>query len=514
MFQELIIHGYFYYLLGIFVFAVFLIILNLNDIRKLLSFRKKTIIILLLIILFSIFVRVYITPHTFQIFDDEYIYVDIAENFQESQNYCGSGVGMSECKRSPYPSGHPFMLFLFTALFGFSTKVLLLYPVIIGVLSVPLIFILSYCFSKNEKIALLSSFILSILPIHIILSGSPNSDISSFFFSLIVLSLTLISLKIKTRIFFITLLLSLLFLIQIRVENILFLFLIGFYFLLKRELQFLKNNFTVILLFFLLLMPLLANLSTVNFVMEKQPSDLMYPKVSLSLTDNMSYLQETIQANLLFWISNLLHPIIITLFVFVSIKYLFRKNKTHLYFLTSYFLLFLLSYSAYTENLKFSIGVSFRHTLLLYIPIVLLASFGLYYFVANISNSSLKKIIFLFLFLYLLLIPFISYNSINKIHSPARSEFEFLRYINQDVFNCSFFTNRVPPIKYFFEDADYLRSLFQRSQFNNCSMLYLNYQILGAKENKAFIERSYDLKTLYKGNFSGQVYELSIINKE
>ena len=124
--------------------------------------------------------------------------------------------------------GWPILLSVPFLLFGVNNYLAIYTSMFFGILSVPLMFILVYNLTKNKKIAIISSFLLAIYPMHIKYSGSAEIIIPSIFFILLTLMSFITYYQKNKKTLLILSILLLTFTIQIRLENILIIFPIAY----------------------------------------------------------------------------------------------------------------------------------------------------------------------------------------------------------------------------------------------------------------------------------------------
>jgi len=134
----------------------------------------------------SFILRAYAIPHMHHVYYDEFTYLNIAENIYEHNSYSATAMGDKghiEIPEAPIrPNGYPFMLSCAFRLFGVSDKTVFNTNVLLGALSVVIIFWITYLiFNSNLYISFWSAAIFNFLPVHLKYSGSGNSDIASLF---------------------------------------------------------------------------------------------------------------------------------------------------------------------------------------------------------------------------------------------------------------------------------------------------------------------------------------------
>ena len=482
--NELIINNYFYYLLLLLICLLVCIIRFRKKIFSGIILSRKTLSLLILIFIFGVLLRTFFVPHTFMVFDDEYLYFSNAKEFSLENKYCTRTAGIEElvCQRTPYPAGHPFFLSIFFDTFGINLKVAFAFSILLSSLSIIMIFLVSYSMFKDEILSLFSAIILTGIPVFLKLSGSASSESLSILLLLITFFFASRFLDQKSSGMLWLSAFSYLLLVQVRVEN--FLFIIPFLIFLFKEKVLLKRmmlqNFSVVLILIILLIPLLLNIGQQNIVVKKEASHLMNPKASLTFSDNISYFKENIGGNLLFWVNNAINPVIFTVLFVLGLIFMWNFDKRIFWTLLVFFLLFLTVYSMFTENLSFLFGRHFRFTLILYIPIIISSAFALTGLLNLMKKASHKKAFTIIVILFLLWIPSVYADFIQNNYHHNFDEFNFLSGLNIDE-NCYIFTNRLPPVSSLLENkfSTLQDFYFNKNKLDSCVLIYLNPYVLG-----------------------------------
>jgi len=412
-----------YYFRGTVPFLIFLNFLLLVVIvyfnrKELLGFFKKiksrTWLILILIILLASFLRIFVAPHQTIMFGDEGWYMETAKNILEG-NY-GYFV------RSIYKSiGWPFIIAVSFFFFGTDNLVAHYASSILGILTVFNIFCLALVFFKKENIALWSAFLFSLIPVHIVWSGSAETNVASVFFITLAIFFSALYFKQKNNGLFWLSLIAIAFACQMRIENY---FLIPFFLLgllifrikvfegvgLKTVLR----NLLFVGLAIMIVIPNLTNalshhLSTNwgELVIEDQR---YVPNFSLS---NLAY-NLTHQAS--HFLDTRYHPLIFSIFLIIGLIYALIKTRKSWIFLCIWFLLLFFIYFSCWSNL----GPKSRFFMGFYPITTLFAGCGLYYFVNCFRTEKFKFFLTLILVLIIILsfFPHIKAEIENIIFSP------------------------------------------------------------------------------------------------
>lgn len=156
------------------------------------------------------------------------------------------------------PHGHAFLLALTYSLLGANDLATLALNIFMSCLTILLVFLLTYILFKDTSTALFSSFILSIMPKHIYFSGTGENEITSIFFVLIFLLISIIAFKEDKLKIYILSAIAFSFACQIRIENIVFFFTFPLLYFLekrKRDIKKLMISLVILIIFMVPLIP-------------------------------------------------------------------------------------------------------------------------------------------------------------------------------------------------------------------------------------------------------------------
>ena len=191
-----------YYIFMKFVLSacVVLFLLNIDKIIGIYKrINKKTWFSLFLVILVGFLIRMWFVPHIHHVYFDEFEHIDIAKNMMNSDEFAitmkGDGNNLEIGDLQFWPPGYHTILALVFSVFGSSESVAYNLSVVIGSLSILIIFLIAYLLFSNETISLYSAFLFSFIPVHLKYSGASELGITSLFFIL----LTLLSMFIYPR---------------------------------------------------------------------------------------------------------------------------------------------------------------------------------------------------------------------------------------------------------------------------------------------------------------------------
>tara|TARA_Y100000310_G_C20700789_1_gene829682 strand:+ start:5865 stop:7382 length:1518 start_codon:yes stop_codon:yes gene_type:complete len=364
-------------LILIFLYISFPIILT-----KFKKIGKKYWLIILIVLLIGVLIRLFLVPHHHRFFIDESFYIGAAKNLLfYFKSTIATGI-------YPKQIGWPALLTIPFFLFGVNNYVAIYTSIFFGSLSVILMYILVYLLSKNARLAIISSFLLAILPLHAIYSGTAETIIASVFFLLATLISFIIMIKNQqTRLIFLTVFLFL-FTIQIRLENILILIpMLVFIFLNHIKISWKKWRFPLILSLPLLTSYLFQFFRLINFYDNSYNGNVNlfgFNEILIRFMFDFSFL-----------------TILFLVLTITGIIALYSLNKRTLALYLSWFSVYLGYYLFYQYSNDF-------HLLTGLIALVPIMAYGVYYFSTFLSlKLNLKKtflldmgilIIILFLF--------------------------------------------------------------------------------------------------------------------
>ena len=181
----------FWLLLFLFFSMISFIIINKKDIiREFAHIRRNSWLLLALMILVGFGLRLAF-PEMHLMFLDEQMYMDMASNMLE-------GKGPIVCQDGCYPAfkapGWPFLISLAFVLIKDNLFIIHMME-ILGSLSIPLVFLVTYLLYKDEAASFSAAAILAFVPVHIIWSNTIESNVVSVFFILLSILFYLIYLK-------------------------------------------------------------------------------------------------------------------------------------------------------------------------------------------------------------------------------------------------------------------------------------------------------------------------------
>ena len=202
-----------------------------------------------------------------------------------------------DCSFEYWRPTHAFTLSIAYSVFGIDEKYAYWVITIIASLSIILIFMLAYLITKSARVSLYSALLLCFLPIHLKLSGSMASEVTSFFFIVLCLVLFEILLQVRNLKFMLLFVLILVFAAQLRAENILliFIFLVDIIFRIKKIDFKIEKMILPGIILIILIVPYLS-----GYLINTEDWDFY----NHSLVQRLDYVKENIFDSIIFWFDN------------------------------------------------------------------------------------------------------------------------------------------------------------------------------------------------------------------
>ena len=400
------------------------LLLNLKDLKKTLKpIKKFSWIFLLIIFLLGFVLRMFVAPHTHRVFFDEDIYLDIGKQILTEGKGClcnyGDRKGCYDCVLMKWPNGYPFTLTVAYMFFGISEDVAFNLTVLLGSLSIILIFLIGYLLTKKEEIGLFSALLFALIPVHIMWSGTTASEPVFVFYTLLAvfaLSLALQSNTWKSNLFAMS---SLAFTCQIKAESGIVLALtVVFMLLLDKKLRIRINNhkfLTSLIILLVLITP---------YIVHMIHSARTDPWGAKGKKFGLEFAKKNIPTNAWFWImgyETIEHPILFTIFAIIGLIFTIVTQRKVALVLGFWFLMFFFVYAFfYAGSVRY--GTDVRYSLSGYPPLILLAGFGLYFLYQALGKATkMYGLMFLVLFA-IILISFYFY--LPSVSTPAEEIME------------------------------------------------------------------------------------------
>ena len=440
-----------------FLLLVTFFVLNFRNIRKQFKVKRFTWMILILIFLLGISLRI-LTPIYMTTYNDEFAHMDTGKNIVTYGRADVCTVGYTDfekkdCGLFNEPAGFPYVVGLFFLFLGVSETSAYAVNVIMGSLLTVMVFLFCFLLFRNEKTGLYSAFVVSILPLYILLSRNIEPDPVSAFFILLTFLSFLLFFKIrdvKTGVFATSILA---FSMSIKQENILLIplvFLLAILFVdLKNLKQTVKNykSWFLAVLFIILVTPHVFHLS-----LELYPA-LFYGKTTATAVGGQVIKMENIVMNAQILnkvINGSFYPILINLFLVIGLIYAFKKHRRVGIFLIIFFSLYMFVYLAYSAT------IVEKYLITGLIPLICFAGVGMYaveeFVVSKLRGISRESVVnfaiplVIFLVLFLFFVPYFyeireGSKPLNVRHGYPRdilhyNEREAIKMMDEKIDNC------------------------------------------------------------------------------
>lgn len=294
-----------------------------------------------------------------------------------------------------HPAGYPVIIAVLFFLFGINSQLIIYLNITLALLTVALVFILSYYMFKNRIIALLSTLTIACYYNFIVYSGTGEIEtISLFFTTLSVLLFFALLDNQRLNSFFV---LTLLFSINVRIENVLLIPLIFLYILINKKVKSIVPNAKLYLISFLIIISTL--LIFVHVLKHQQRLLNLISSPTLNSLD-------TLNLNLKILFGQIIEfRMFYILFSLFSLNYIRRFFK-RLTFLTLWALILLVFYSSLNYSIA-SPEMIRRYSVSIISPLSIIIGLGLFYLYSIFKNH---KIYFLLLLIVIFFPSIISLN--------------------------------------------------------------------------------------------------------
>jgi hypothetical protein len=344
-------------------------------IKKNIKIDRKSAVVLFLIFSVALYVRTYVVPHASRILFDEDIYMQIATTMTESgkTQFCTKWVE-KECFDShidKHPNALPHTLAFFYLFSRSRVETAHAMIVIIGSLSIFLVYLLSVLLFEKKEIGYFSALLLALYPVHIIWSGSVSSEIYHVFLSLLTFTLAIIYLKTREKTILLSSATSLAYAVQTRPESALFIAVAGLTILLLSTPKKVWNLVDDLLIYFVVF--LLFSTLHLSFTNHVRKVDTWGAKEE---TFSINYFEKNIRDLYEFMINPQKNILLLLPLFFIS---LVPTGKTIRYraILFLWFLLFFAIYLFfYAGSVKFG-GTSFRFIIMWIAPVLIMSSYSI-----------------------------------------------------------------------------------------------------------------------------------------
>ena len=470
-------YTYFYYEIFLFILLCIGTALSIKAIKKDTErvSRRDWLALLLIILSFLIVELLFVKP-TFQVYNDEYIQMDIAKTIITNHQL---GVCSFATPKGCVPgtlglfqqsSGWPMLLAIAFYIFGINFATAFNLVLLLSCFSIIIIFLITYHIVEDPKAALLGAALLAATPLFLTYSRSTVLDISAMPMVLFTIYLSMLYIKCKNfwngvaavfvSAFATTMRIELMLLIPIMLALLVLPDLTDF----KRE----KKIFVLLVLtvlFIAITFPQLIYVYTSNKINSfGAPSNQKF---------SFTYLQDNLIPGILFWFGRYTdvysgkyvyhdeYPVAYTIFAMVGIVYLVSKKKYgYVFSFSAIFLLILLFFTGFYAGGVFAqAGANLRYYMDDFAIIAILAAIGgkgIYSWVSSVLHidkaTKYKSTLLVLILISLFAMPIVYFINIVS-QNPAnifpfaqdREELRFLlTYYNQVPSNCIVLSFKTP----------------------------------------------------------------------
>jgi len=491
--------------------------------------KKNTWIILIIILLFGFYLRMFVAPNSHHIFFDEDIYLNMAQNIVNEGKACLCNYGTPDncfnCISNKQPYGLPAFYAVFFFLFGVSETVAVNVSIIIATFSILLVFLVSYLLFKEEKLSVYSALVFTLIPIHIRWSVTQALGLPLVFFSLLTILLFLIYLeKRKTPVLF-AFFCTLAYTCQIRPESMLMVVVVASFFIFVdndifktvRDRKFL----IALALFLILILPTVEHTDNMKYE-DWGASGNKFSKdiIKRNLADNSK-----------FFVENTRFPLIFTIFSIAGIIFgLYKYPKKIIPFIIWFLLFFAIFIPFYAGS--FNYGKDVRFSLNLYPSVAIFSGLGFY--LLNLillkkfkQKKQFAKLSIYILIILLILLSFISFigfvSNYGENGWDAKAAHDFAVSEAPNIKNCMviskvpsmFLVSGVPSIQLFLvSDKEMMMKLHKEY---DCVMFYEEYWCVNSPTDKEGIcsnfKKDYKLKIYKSSQTRDKTYTFYTVEK-
>lgn len=410
------------YLVGLLVSICALVVLKWREIIALFSrINSRTVFLLVIIILFSLAIRLEFSNEPEPSSEIEWEYKAVAKDIATGQ--------MHEEYFSSYrqhPRGYPMLMSSFYLLFGASDVATVFFNALVGSISVFGMFILFYLLFGKEIWSLMSALILGLFPQHIFMSGIGEVEVTAVFLIITTLISYFIFVKTKDMTFLLLTALIFAYAVNVRLDFLTLAWVLLVLLIPIRKKVSLENLGLLFVLFIGLMIPVsvfLKNIvglkfifSVVNPLAETLSDNAFTPGATYSLVENAKvFFQILFHKNMFLWIYYFFIP-----FAFLQ----FRKYRFELWFILLYLINGFITYGLIfsgVQNLD-------RYILLVYPGLVLLLTYGCMNMTIAMSKKlKIKSYKFVTLLILLMLATTFSASQISYLKPSSVSDVHDLR---------------------------------------------------------------------------------------
>jgi len=364
------------------------IALNIGVIRnQLKGISSKQWYLLSAVIVLGIIMAAFVAPRTHRLFYDENIYLNIGQTMaaQKKAAMCAEGYNRygeyycAQLEHNKQPYAFPHLISIVYRVFGPSETAGFVFNNLIFGLSILGAFIIGFLLFDHFVAGIYSALIYCLIPENIIWANTTAVEPSAALFSGLIVVAGLIYLKERGAKAFFLLSVLLPYSMQFRTESVLVLPVVGLLvFLYERDAFKDRNMYVLLALSFALLVPHAVQL----YAVRGESWGSAGPRMSFA------YFLDNLRVNSWFYFENARFPLIYSLLVGVGL-FLKGNARKKLVLLTWLFLFWGVFLFFYAGSYKF--GQDVRFSLVSYMPLSLLAGFGIFRLERLLEPKGLTK---------------------------------------------------------------------------------------------------------------------------
>ncbi len=491
--------------------------------------KKSTWIILIIILLFGFYLRMFVVPHSHHIFFDEDIYLNMAQNIVNEGKACLCNYGNTEncfnCISNKQPYGLPAFYSIFFFLFGVSETVAVNVSIIIATFSILLVFLVSYLIFKEEKLSVYSALVFTLVPIHLRWSVTQALGPLLIFFSLLTILLFLIYLEKRKGFILFAFFCTLAYACQIRPESMLMAVVAASFFIFMDHNIFKtvrdKKFLIALILFFILILPTVEHTDN----MKHEDWGASGSKFSKDI------IKRNLADNSRFFVENTRFPLIFTIFSIIGLILGLYKYPRKIAPFIIWFLLFFAIFIPFYAG-SFNYGKDVRFSLNLYPSVAIFSGLGFYLLnLILLKRFKQKKQFFklgihilIMLLILLSFIPFIGLvSNYGEKGWDAKAAHDFAVSEAPNIKNCMviskvpsmFLVEGVPAMQIFLvSDKEMMMKLHKEY---DCVMFYEEYWCINSEVDREGIcsnfKMDYKLKTYKSFEIKDKTYTFYTVER-
>ncbi len=415
-----------------FFLILFLAILNYKSIKELFTNLPRHIrIIVIVIAVLGALMSGLIPARTHRIYYDETIYQHIGQNiaYLNKAQMCNYGdIDYDEfyCHQSEYnkePNGYPFLLSIAYRLFGCHESVSYIMNNLIYGLSLLTIFFIASILFESHIAGIYASLIFCFIPVNLIWSNNTSAELCSSCFAGLALLTMLLFIKKSKVLLFVLAIAMLAFAIQFRPESPMIIFIVFLSLLLfKKDILKDEKYFLYTIISLVLVLPVAVHFYAMS-------GEAWGATTSSKLA--LKYFSHNIKTNGLFYLDNVKFPLLFSILFFIGIFFPKKWKEKSVIFLWFFLFwgIFVIFYAG-----SYEYGADVRFSLVSYMPLALLAGFGLKH-MEDITSKLTKPFYLRTLIVLILIITLLNFlpyvRAVGQEAWGARADYDYAKEMDE-----------------------------------------------------------------------------------